>query len=216
MTSDAAGPGPAHDPLVPLRSALEDIEEWLEDHAPAILENLNDGASEARIRAVETNLGLRFPEPLRELYRIHDGQRLAGEHCFFEHMAFLDLEGGRTAQPVMLRAHFGLRPDGTIDPGRVFADEDTPLHAAEYSPRWFPFANTDGDYLAVSCDTGRVFRVAREMPALTLVAPDVATFVYEYAARVWDDVYVIAGDPALEGVAAPGVRALKRYLYDDH
>lgn len=55
------------------------IENWLEEHAPAVLESLAPGATEEEIRATEEILNVTFPADFRESYMIHDGQSLGSK-----------------------------------------------------------------------------------------------------------------------------------------
>ncbi|MGQ7889177.1 SMI1/KNR4 family protein [Paenibacillus sp. WC2504] len=52
----------------------ERLENWLKDHAPEILDDLNPGASESEILALETNLGFKLPDDLKESLSIYNGQ----------------------------------------------------------------------------------------------------------------------------------------------
>lgn len=52
------------------------IKAWLTENAPQVAETLRPGATEAEIALAETQLNVKFPAPLRILYRIHDGQEL--------------------------------------------------------------------------------------------------------------------------------------------
>jgi cell wall assembly regulator SMI1 len=50
------------------------IEHWLAIHAPALLADLQPGASEQAIAETEGFLGITFPEDIRASFRLHDGQ----------------------------------------------------------------------------------------------------------------------------------------------
>lgn len=50
------------------------LEKWLEINAPDVLDDLNGGASESEILELETALGIKLPEDLKESLRIHNGQ----------------------------------------------------------------------------------------------------------------------------------------------
>lgn len=49
------------------------IENWLQDHAPNLLEELNPPASEEEIRQVEARINKRFPPSVRFSYWRHNG-----------------------------------------------------------------------------------------------------------------------------------------------
>ncbi|TXK74614.1 SMI1/KNR4 family protein [Paenibacillus sp. N3.4] len=50
------------------------MENWLKVHAPDVLVDLNQGASELEISGLETAVGYELPSDLKESLRIHNGQ----------------------------------------------------------------------------------------------------------------------------------------------
>jgi cell wall assembly regulator SMI1 len=50
------------------------IHTWLRAHAPAVLDSLGPGATDAEIREAESEMDITFPDDVRAAYRIHDGQ----------------------------------------------------------------------------------------------------------------------------------------------
>lgn len=58
-----------------MQTAWNRIAAWCETYAPEVLAGLNPGATEEQLRAAEAKLGVTFPEEMRQLYAIHDGQR---------------------------------------------------------------------------------------------------------------------------------------------
>ena len=55
------------------------IETWLAENARSVLESLNEGATDQEIGDTEAFLGITFPEDMRALFRIHNGQSLDGD-----------------------------------------------------------------------------------------------------------------------------------------
>jgi hypothetical protein len=149
---------------------------------------------------------------LRTLYLVHDGQTWQNEsEPFFEHMFFLDLAEACRLRPTLLNGYF--RPPAGLtlhEYHRVHTD----LTERELaSDAWFPFANTDGDYLAVNLESQRVVRVRKgDLPWIELAAPNLATFLGDYASGLWDDAYRLLGDPSQPGVVEEGLLWLGRYL----
>ncbi len=198
-----------------LEKALDDIKEWLTDnHAEALVANLQAGASEELLKKVEAALCLPLPTELRALYECHNGQQRRDQSPFFEHLAFLDVESALALREAMLTAHFGRGAQG-IDATKISCDRDTPLLEEELSDRWFPFANTASDYLAINLDTGRVYFAVKDVPALTLAGESFGEFLTDYADALWNDEYALAGDPSLEGVTVEGEPSLGRYTTKD-
>jgi hypothetical protein len=66
-----------------MKALWTDIEAWLEQHAPGIAPTLAPPASAAAVAAVESELGVIFPNSVRESYLVHDG---GTEH----HLAIVD------------------------------------------------------------------------------------------------------------------------------
>lgn len=57
-----------------IESAWGRIEAWGQQNAPAMLKDLNTGASDAEVSALEQKLGYAVPEDLRQSLKVHDGE----------------------------------------------------------------------------------------------------------------------------------------------
>ena len=193
-----------------LLQSLADIEEFLRDHgAASFADSLRPGASDAALAAAEAEMGAPLGA-LRTLYRWHDAQNWRRERePLFEHMFFLDLKEAcrhrSTAVDCDVRP-----PSGTTL--RDYHRSTTGFDERELaSDRWFPFANTEGDYLAVNRESGKVARMVKgDLPWLRVEAPDLGTFIGDYASWLWDGGAVMMGDPKQPGVVEEGLRWLGR------
>ncbi|MED4135572.1 SMI1/KNR4 family protein [Priestia megaterium] len=58
-----------------MRQVWNEFEQWLKINRPEVLGTLNEAATESQITEVEQKIGLKFPQNLRELLMIHNGQR---------------------------------------------------------------------------------------------------------------------------------------------
>lgn len=58
-----------------IQNQLSQLDEWINQHYPGVNENLCPGASAEEIQAVENNIGVLFPEELKELYQWHNGEK---------------------------------------------------------------------------------------------------------------------------------------------
>lgn len=201
--------------------ALSDIEEWMTDnHAGEIVSNLATGASQTAIAACEARVGARFPAALRQLYLLHDGQRNRDLFPLFEDAIFTDLAFALQIRDGMLR-YFGV-PHGqavdaaandlALDRAQMCADPEAPLREEEFSLRWWPLMERNGEYVAVNLDTGRVFEIIKDTPAFVLAADSVTDLLSGYADRMWNDEYEVAGDASLDGVTAKGFVSMKKHL----
>lgn len=50
------------------------IKDWMRQHAPTLLADLNPGATEADFQALEAVIGTTLPEDFKAFYRVHNGQ----------------------------------------------------------------------------------------------------------------------------------------------
>jgi cell wall assembly regulator SMI1 len=192
--------------------AVHDIEEWMtENGAESFVAQLRPGADEAAFARAEAQLGQPLGSLLRTLYALHDGQTWQRERePFFEHMFFLDLAEACRQRATLLNSYF--RPPAGVSLQEYHRPHAHLSQRELASEAWFPFANTEGDYLAVNLESGRVVRVSKgNVPWIELEAPDLATFLGEHASRLWDGAYRLLGDPALPGVE-DGLRWLGRYF----
>lgn len=198
-----------------LERALTDVLDWLRRNGAAeIADNLGAPASEAELSAVEARFAP-FPAPLRALYLRHDGQRDRDRYPFFTTFAFTDLEYGRLLHEGMTWSYLGKRPGQKgqdIDRSLMFPDPEAPLRDAELSWRWWPVGEDNGQMVAVNLDTGRVFRLVKDVPAIRLVAPDLTAWLVAFSADVTSGAYVVAGDPELPGVTAEGFVSKGKHL----
>ncbi|MFV8756594.1 SMI1/KNR4 family protein [Nannocystaceae bacterium ST9] len=194
-----------------LDQALADIEEWMNDEgAASFVAKLRPGASEAALDAAERSFDLPLLPSLKALYRRHDGQ--SGEvEPFFEHMFFVRLDEACRLRSVLLDCYF-VPPAGMALRDYHVAHPD--LDDRELSSRaWFPFANSEGDFLAVNLESGRVVRVRKgDCPWIHVAADDLAGFVSDYASGLWDGHYQLVGDLEAPGVVDEGLIRLSRYF----
>lgn len=181
---------PQESALEQLHKALDDIKEWLQDEdRAAVVRGLRPGATAEALRRAESAAGAPFPPELRALYEQHDGQEDREADPFFGDLVFADLDYALGLRGGMLYAYFGVRDGGRIEPGGIHCDPQTPLLPEELDGRWFPFANMEGDFLALHLGTGRVFRAVKDFPALRLAGASLTAFLCEYADRLWNGNY---------------------------
>lgn len=195
-----------------LEQALEDIKEWfVERGSPATVENLDAGVDREAFERCCRALSIEVLEPLAWLYGKHDGQPDLELYPLFEWLTFLPLEYVGDALNDLLYCYFGCDGRwGTVNPAAIY--DDKRLREEEKDTKWFPFANQGFDFLAAHTKTGRVIRVLKgDLPAITVIADSVGEFLMQYASDLWDDLYVLSGDPELEGVVQEGFISLGAY-----
>lgn len=203
-----------------LEQAWEDIEEWFADGGlTQTHENMRPGLEEGALDAAQQALGFELPAALRWLYARHDGQAELERFPLFEWFSFmpLHLALGEVRQSMFERYVYGLqktrspRFDGEYVRAYIFYGEDN-LSEQEEDLRWIPFANTEGDFLAVHAGSGRVTRWLKgESPVGSIVAESLEAFLLDYADGLWADAYVIEGDMSLGCVEEEGLVFLGAY-----
>ncbi|MBN8612614.1 MAG: SMI1/KNR4 family protein [Deltaproteobacteria bacterium] len=196
-----------------MQQALDDIVEWMRDHgATSFVAKLRPPVSEAALDAAEQRIGAPLGAALRALYRWHDGQAWADQkEPFFETLFFLDLKEALRQRPELLDGYV------RVPAGSTFADyhaaHDAIGEAALRSDDWFPFAEASFHFFAVHLGTQRVIRIRKgDVPWLHVVAPDLPTFLGDYASRLWDGELVLAGDTSLPDVEQEGLAFLGRHV----
>ncbi|MFL5348629.1 MAG: WGR domain-containing protein [Hyalangium sp.] len=167
-----------------LAKAIERAKAWMNKNgAEVLVKNLASGVSDAALAKAEKKLGFALPAELVELWKLHDGQRR--EQNGF--IGSLDLLGSRDA--------LGVREDVLLSVRWMLEDEDmvedAELRKAEADERWIPFGTRDSDHLVIHAGTGRVFRVAKDAPPLSLEAKSLTEFFERYARAMEKGEYTV-------------------------
>lgn len=172
------------------------IEAWLAAHAPQIHEELRPPASPAQIEAAEAALGVRFPDDVRALYRLHDGQGRDG----------LGLLGGWTWLDLASVVSEWNIWKGLLDKGTFGAndggDPGPGVRGDWWNPRWIPLTYSgSGDHHCVDLAPaeggaeGQILRMWHDMESRSLIAPSLHAWLEQLAGelesgeRVFDEEY---------------------------
>jgi cell wall assembly regulator SMI1 len=130
-----------------MKQSLAIIRDWIEPRAPLRGPALNAPADEQGIRDTEKRLGIDFPQSIRELFLLANGQPARS----------VALEGSFTLMSLrqIEEAHLflcGAFPDGVDvhDPDHESIDADPGVRAIWWSRGWIPvMVNGGGDYLCI-------------------------------------------------------------------
>lgn len=168
-----------------MNTLMERLEHWLEANLPEVREDLAPGCSEAAITDFESQIGRAFPENLKALYRLHDGQRDAVNTGPFYGLTFLSLAGAKTHWESWESIIDQWSPEEMTEasafctsakPGAVQA-----LYANKY---WIPFAyDYGGNHLGVDLDPGargtlgQVINFGSDEEEKFVVASSLAVFI---------------------------------------
>lgn len=120
---------------------------WLQANAgSAIVKNLAKPATDAALAKAEKQLGFPIPEALKQVWKVHNGQKDEG-NPFMRSYNFLSV-----GESVRFRKDFVDSIQFLLD------DEDADeLKPQERDDHWLPIAMQDSDMLVVHATTGRVF-----------------------------------------------------------
>lgn len=167
-----------------LAKAIERCKKWMaKNGAEVLVKNLAKPASDATIAKLSRKLGFDVPAELAALWKIHDGQR--EEQNGF--IGSLDLLSSGLAamirDDVLESVRWMLEDDEMV--------EDAELKSDEADERWIPFGSRDSDHLVVHAATGRVFRVAKDAPPLSLDAKNLTEFFEDYAKAMESGDYTV-------------------------
>lgn len=167
-----------------LRSAVARIRAWMVAHdAPLLSENLAGGASDEQLAQVEAKLGAPLPDDLRDLWRLHDGQRTWG-NGFVESYDLLSTVRALDEHETLLAGLAFARANASWwEPSGGTAEELA-------SDCWIPFAGRDSDLLAVHGISGRVFACPHD-DSFRVIAGSLGEWLDAYAARVEADDYEV-------------------------
>lgn len=139
-----------------IEAAVERVKGWMRANgASPLVENLAPGATAEQLDDAERRFGFAFPPDLRELWRLHCGQR--EEQNGF--IGFRDLLDATRALDELdtVRA--------TLESLRVSRPVVTGATQDELE-RWVPFAGRGSELLVVHGETGRVFVFEKDWPPL--------------------------------------------------
>src|SRR4051794_14123397 len=164
-----------------MRATWERIESRLRTTAPQVLASLRPGATAAQIAETERFLGVTFPEPVRESYRIHDGQAPDGPGLI-DAWEFLSLERIRDEWNVWK----GLLDGGEFEGNR--SEPDGGVRDDWWNARWVPLTYSgSGDHHSLDLDpgeggtAGQVILMWHDMPDRPLVAPSFESWLGRFA-----------------------------------
>lgn len=139
-----------------MKTVMERLEKWLEAHLPELRQDLAPGCSEAELAAFESLVGSPFPEGLKQLYRLHDGQHGVASSGPFYGLNFLSLAAAKAQWESWKDIIEQWSPEEMTEASE-FCTSATPgaiqtLYANRF---WIPFAyDYGGNHLGVDLDPG--------------------------------------------------------------
>lgn len=202
------------------------IEDWLRTHLPSALENLRPPATDADVRRAEESLGIPFPEALRELYRLHDGEEnnwppgaFDDGHWFMPLAAVIE-HGDAMAE------FAASRPTDSFAAWRSAVEEGVIMIKGPVKPhiacaQWIPFTSSNGDvnrYLdfdpAPGGTPGQVIEHDPEGCSQEVLADSLTAYLARYAQDLAQGRYVVADGGIVDTeTKSPDAWPMPEYLH---
>lgn len=169
------------------------LEQWAAANAPCMLEDLNPGASEEQIKALERHLGRALPPDLRQSLQLHNGEK-AGWPCtifadFGDYLSLAEIQERRQMY-LQVAERWGNEAD-MADAEELIADGiifvEGPVKPVMYSPDWIPVMDFNADVFwaldfepAQGGADGQLIEVDWEATSWRVVARSFADFLAGY------------------------------------
>ena len=168
-----------------MQTTMERLEKWLQANLAEVHADLAPGCPEAAITAFELQVGRAFPESLKMLYRLHDGQHGAVNTGPFFGLTFLPLADARKHWASWQETLEGFAADDLSAANDLCSSATPGAVKAEYANRyWVPFAyDYGGNHLGVDLDpaergtAGQVINFGRDEEEKFVVANSVSSFL---------------------------------------
>ncbi len=182
-----------------------ELEIWLADYFPEALADLRSGCDEELLGEVEGKVGISLPKSLKEVYRLHDGQKTTdlSQVGIFYGVSFLSLkqmvrvweswvETGKQIDNENLR--------DSLDSFQI-SFEPKKLKAMYTNDRWIPFGIiAENSYLGLDFDpaqkgtVGQVINFGRDEEQKTVLASSFDEFLEWYVSELERGNFLIVDD----------------------
>ena len=174
------------------------ITNWIETHAPQLLEVLQPGASEAQLSELEAALSIRLPDDVKALYRLCNGQS-SFDYGLLNGNEFLSLERMQDEWTVW---------KDLLDAGELVADDDIQGDRIEagickvwWSPKWIPLTyNGGGDHDCLDIApaeegvSGQIITMWHDDDERKVLAPGIRDWLQQYAVQLESGQLVFSED----------------------
>lgn len=178
-----------------VESLWQRLETWLHRNVPSILTTLQPGATEDEIQQAEGELQVELPGPVREFYRIHNGQT-TDEYGFTEANFFYGwqlphlrrvVQQWKILKEVMDQGHFA----------GIHSAPDPGVRDDWWNIRWIPITqNCSGDHLCLDLAPangghyGQIISMWHDAPERTAEAASFLEWIERFAVGLEQGAYV--------------------------
>jgi cell wall assembly regulator SMI1 len=181
------------------------IEAWFRLNAPHALAEFQPGASADTIARAESAIGLRFPEAMRESYRIHNGSGLLR---MFPEGRLMELDYPGDDIVYHWNEWREMLEEGSLP--EVVIDPEGPIKLVRWNVKWVPLTDIgQGNHYCVDLDpapSGRVGQIIwyhHEVGAVRVVAADFAQWLDRYAMGLETGLYSFGPELEMSGPKQP-------------
>ncbi len=171
------------------------LEDWLGRNFPPALADLNAGCEESLLIEVEEKLNVDLPLSLKDVYRLHDGQKTTdlSQVGIFYGVSFLPLKQIVRAWESWVETNELIERDGYRQELDEFQESFAPekLKSIYSNDKWIPFAIiAESSYLGLDYDPaakgviGQVINVGRDEEQKTVLANSFEEFLESYVSEL--------------------------------
>ena len=196
-----------------MSNAWQRLKAWGEKNAPIMLEDLNPGASEAEIFALENTLQSQIPEAFKASLRIHNGECDGWpSKVFADYGAYLGTsrileqwtQRKTVAETLMDDPASPEQIERQIATGIIFVEG--PVQPVLYLKEWIPVMECNGDVFwaidlnpAAGGTIGQMIEVDWEGCSWKVIASSFSHFFEQYLAKLESGAYkIVDGLPTME------------------
>ena len=180
LKKPAAAETVAAPPSIPV--LWQEFESWLAVHWPEGLADLNPGATDDQLRALEAKLGVALPAPFAACLKIHNGQQ-GGAGGLFDNSEFLSTDAIADQWEIWR----DLYESGDFD--GIASDPAPGVRNDWWNPKWIPITrNGGGDHYCLDLQpaaggkAGQVITMWHDMDERRIVAPGFDAWFAAYVA----------------------------------
>jgi len=185
-------------------NTLDKIKQWIKIHSPAVLEQLEDPASNKDIQIVESAIGIKLPGEFKTLLQTHNGEQGSFETLLGDGNALLSCAGILEAYNLE-RKHCEISHTDLLQKQewKELALEDLisvsgAVHPHESHEKWIPITSMNGDVLryidydpAPSGDQGQIIEVDFQSGSWKVIAPSFEALLEQYFQDLTNGQYTV-------------------------
>ena len=182
------------------------ITDWLRSNLPEALHNLRPPASDKEIEEAEKSLGISFPTALKELYRLHDGEKNNWPPGVFDDGHWFMPLAEIVEHKKMMAEFAEYIPADSFDSWKSSVEEGVisikgPVKPHNYSHSWIPLTTSNGDvhrYLdfdpAPGGNAGQIIEQYTEACSHKVLASSLEEYLNKYSNGLLSGRYVVKDD----------------------